>query len=453
MMEIKEKIREIGNNRWVKFSTVTILYVLWFVVWAGLWWTLIGIPVIYDLYISKYYKKWFWDKHLALKERNKTYKSVWGWVEAILFAVVVASLIRTYFIEMYVIPTPSMERTLMVGDYLGVSKVAYGPKLPNTPLSFPFVHNMNPLNPNRKSYLEWIKRPYRRIAGFDTVERRDVVVFNYPEGDTVALRDPQSNYYQLIRKFGRKAVEQQSEIIAHPVDKRDNYIKRAVAIPGDRLEVRDGIVYVNGTAEAPIPGRQYIYAVYTDGTPIAPKIIESLEMNPEDYGYYPQNSVYQMILNDANVEKLKKLPNVVSVERYLDTIPSADIFPHDTVHYRWSTDRFGPLTVPAKGATVRLTPENIALYRRIIKNYEGHQLEEKDGKIYIDGQEADSYTFGMDYFFMMGDNRHNSLDSRFWGFVPEDHVVGKASFVWLSLDKNKKFPNNIRFGRMFRSIH
>ena len=447
------KIKAIWQNKWVKFSVVSFLYLLWFVVWSQIWWSIIGLVVIYDLYISKYYQRLFWNKHLEHKQKSKTYKSIAGWVEAIVFAVVVAMLIRTYFVEMYVIPTSSMEKTLLIGDYLGVSKVSYGPKLPNTPLSFPFVHNVNPLNPKQKSYLDWIELPYKRLKGTGKIRRFDVVVFNYPEGDTVALAAPQNNYYQLIRQYGRENILKQSEIIFHPVDKRDNYIKRLIGMPGDTIQVKRGTLYVNGIEEPEREKRQYLYSVTTNGTTIPVNTIKELEIAPEDISYYPNYNTYQVYLTDENREKIKKLPNVTSVERVIFNEPDIDIFPHDTANYAWSVDNFGPLWIPRKGATVTLTQETLPLYERIIRNYEGNELEIRGNDIYINGVKATEYTFNMDYFFMMGDNRHNSLDSRFWGFVPEDHIVGKASFVWFSVDKHKKFPANIRFGRMFRGIN
>lgn len=446
-------MKKIFGNKWVKFGVVSLIYVLWFVLWRETWWTLLGLVVIYDIYISKWYLKAFWNKHLRIKDKNKSYNFVAGWVEAIVFAVVVASLFRIYFVEMYVIPTSSMERTLLVGDYLGVSKVSYGPKLPNTPLSIPFVHNVNPLNPKNRSYVDWIQNPYRRLAGFQEIKRGDVVVFNYPQGDTVAVEYPQINYYQLVRNYGRDVVLKQSELMYHPVDKRDNYIKRCVAISGDTLQVIEGLLFVNGVAEGDIKNRQHLYTILTDNVQIPRKVFEDFEIVNEDIFYNNQNNQYQTFLTVDMADKFSKIKGVKSVDRVINRGVDIDVFPYDTTNYKWTVDNFGPLVVPYKGERVQLTLLNLPLYERIIKNYENNTLEVKDGVIYINSEKADSYTFKMNYFFMMGDNRHNSVDSRMWGFVPEDHVVGKASFVWLSIDKNKKFPNNIRFKRMFKSIN
>lgn len=443
------KIRNILKNRWLRFSVVSIIYILWFVVWSRSPWMILGEIVIFDLYITKYFQRFVWSKHLARKEKSRFYKSVSGWVEAIVFAVVAATLIRTYFVEMYVIPTGSMEKTLLVGDCIGVSKVAYGPKMPNTPLSVPFIHNTFP-GSTKKSYLEWIKRPYKRLAGLDTIKRGDVVVFNYPEGDTVAVVNPQANYYQLVRAYGRENLMSQTEIMTHPVDKRDNYIKRAVAIHGDTLSIRNGVLWVNSKMVEPAPRSEMIYNV--KGEKITVPFLESIGVDREEIAYSDTYRIWQMPLYEEQVEKLRKSPEVMTVQKVVFSQVEPDIFPHDTVRYGWSLDNFGPLWVPQKGATVKLTLDNLPLYHRIIKNYEGHSLEVRDSLIMIDGKAADSYTFAMNYYFMMGDNRHQSLDSRYWGFVPEDHIVGKAWFVLFNTDKRRSFPSNIRWERTFMSI-
>ena len=456
------KLKEIWSNRWVRFSVVTVIYLLWFVVWTGNLWLLLGVPVIYDIYISKYMYRWFWRRHKERKHTSKGYRKTSEWVEAILFATIVATLIRIFVFEMYVIPTPSMEKSMLVGDYLCVSKVAYGPKMPNTPLSFPFVHNTMPLSQTKKSFVEWIKWPYHRLKGWGGVRRNDPVVFNFPHGDTVMLADPVADYYQYMRDVmraydlseseARKAVLQQTDLVGRPVDKRDNYVKRCVGMPGDSIRIEASEMWINGEPQVEIPGKQYNYFVKTNGTPINPDVFDELGIAQSDIHYDARTQTYAHLpLTAANVKRLGELGNVLEIVKFEATGVDPNIFPFDA-RYPWNVDNFGPLWVPRKGATVKLTAENLPLYRRIIETYEGNELEERDGRIYINGQPADSYTFGMDYYFMMGDNRHNSLDSRYWGFVPEDHIVGKPSFVWLSLDKEKGFPSNIRWNRLFRSI-
>ena len=446
-----KKIREILSNKWVKFGIVAFIYLLW-VIWLRNYWWLIGLAIIYDIYISKKVKWAFWKKRYKKGEKRNTWLD---WLDAAIFALIAATIIRLFFIEAYVIPTGSMEKTLLVGDYLFVSKVAYGPKMPNTPISFPLVHNTLPFTNSTKSYVNWIENPYKRLAGFGSVKRGDVVVFNFPHGDTVVLSSPDLDYYTLVREYGKDYVMQRSEVVARPVDRRDNYVKRCIGVPGDSLQIVHGDVFINGQKEEDIENRQLKYAVFTNGKVINPVELERLGIRPEDRTEYnPHSSSYIMVLNDENVNQLKKFTNVVEVVRQesVDAARSVNqIFPFD-IRYPWTEDNYGPLWVPKKGAAVLLTLDNLPLYSRIIDVYEENELQVKDSTIYINGEASSSYTFKMDYYFMMGDNRHNSLDSRFWGFVPEDHVVGKASFIWFSSDQNKSFPANIRWSRIFKGI-
>ena len=439
--EFLAPVTKVTSNRWFKFSALSIIYILWFVVWSRNLWFLLGVPIIFDIYITKYIAKWIkWDKHKAKKRTNKTYREIFSWVDAIVFALAFASVINIYIFQMYTIPTSSMEKTLLVGDYLYVSKVTYGPRMPMTPLSLPLTHHTAPWG--SKSYLEAIERPYKRLAGFRDVERGDIVVFNFPAGDTVILERQNETYYDILRSFtdsygerrGRELMNKQYNVVSRPVDKREHYVKRCVALPGDTLSIEHSELYVNGEIQDYIPNQQFVYTVETS-SPLGNRIIEKLELSP---------------LTKSAVAELEKLPNVLSITKTESTEPNMAIFPNNA-GYVWTEDNFGPLWVPRKDATVALTLENLPLYERIIKNYEGNSLEVKNGVIYINGKEAEEYTFKMDYYFMMGDNRHMSADSRYWGFVPEDHVVGTPSFVWLSIDKYKPFPSNIRWERMFRN--
>jgi signal peptidase I len=446
-------MKKIFFNKWFKFSFWGLLYLAW-VVWLGNYWFLIGLGIIFDLYITKKVHWAFW------KEKNppngKQTKLV-EWVDAIIFAVIAASFIRLFFFEAYVIPTSSMEKSLLVGDYLFVSKVAYGPKMPNTPLSFPFVHQSMPMtNHQVNSYVEWIKKPYKRIAGLGTIKNNDVVVFNFPEGDTVALNVPNQNYYELCRLYGRDRVLADrntfGKIVSRPVDKRENYIKRCIGIPGDVIEIVNGEVSINGKPQGDIKRKQYNYIVTTDGSLINPKVLDKLGISNDDREMYPGGR-YLFPLTQTQLENIKALKNIVAVERYV--VPAGlyeeAIFPH-VQSLGWNVDNFGPLKIPKKGETVTITLENLPIYNRIIDVYEENDLEVRDSIIYINGKQAAEYTFKMDYYWMMGDNRHKSADSRYWGFVPEDHVVGKASIIWLSMDKDKPFPKKIRGKRMFNGI-
>ena len=447
------KIKNLLRNKWVGFTLAALLYTLWFVVWTGNLWLLLGLPVIFDLYITKFFYRYVWSHNVKMCQRSKTYRTVYEWVNAIIFAPVVATLVHLFIFQMYVIPTSSMERTLLIGDYLYVSKVAYGPQMPNTPLSFPFVHHTMPFSQTKKSFSEAIKWPYHRLKGLKPIRRNDVVVFNFPAGDTVLLENQNVTYYDTLRSFeesfgkeeGRKRLNEKYTVISRPVDKRENYIKRCVGLPGDSLEVRNGKVWVNGEPQGAIPGLQDNNVVQSYA-PFTQYAIDNLGIR--EYSGY--GSGYYMNLTDELAEKVRGLSNVISVNRYIYT-PNDEVFPQWGAP-RWSQDNYGPIWIPKKGDTVQLTAENLPLFRRIIEAYEGHTLEERDGRIVIDGKEATEYTFAMNYYWMMGDNRHNSADSRFWGFVPEDHIVGKASFVWLSLDAEKSFPANIRWERLFRKV-
>lgn len=407
------------------------------------------------------------------------------WADAIIFAVIAATIIRTFLIEAYTIPTSSMEKSMLIGDFLFVSKVAYGPKVPNTPLSIPFMHHSIP-GSNIKSYVEWVKLPYYRFPGLDEVEHKDVVVFNFPAGDTVVLQYPAQTYNSIIRQLGERYMMQNPQqfhnykpetqqylkkakkvgrnvlwnnpgqfgkIVYRPVDKRENYVKRCIGLPGDTLKIIDQQVYINGKPQQTPENAQFNYKVITNGTPIHPSIIEKLDITEGDTLDRTFTRFHYVMTNEVKAE-ISKLPNVKKVEQVIDEAGewNPDIFPHH-VNYKWTIDNFGPIYIPEKGKTININTDNIAFYKRIIDVYEKNDLEIKNNKIFINGKESSTYTFQMDYFWMMGDNRHNSLDSRYWGYVPMDHVVGRAAFVWLSLDYNKKgLFRKIRFNKMFRVV-
>lgn len=389
----------------------------------------------------------FWKK--KKQDANKKKKPVWReWLDAALFAIIAATIIRTFFIEAYTIPTPSMEGSMLVNDFLFVSKTAYGPRIPNTPIAFPLVHNTMPLT-GGKSYSESVHWKYKRLPGFGKVERNDVVVFNFPNGDTVVAEMPDRDYYDICRNAGgREAVRSMYTIITRPVDKKENYIKRCIGLPGDKIQIVDGIVYINDKPGEVFPHAQMHYIIETKGSGFSQDFLEEnhiqfLEGSGNMYRLNIPNDKLDLVRNSGNVASMK-----------LEQLPrnsTADMaFPQDPVNFQWNRDNYGPFVVPKKGVTVTLTAANIAFYRRIIANYEGNKFEERGDKFFINDKETNTYTFQMDYFWMMGDNRHDSADSRYFGFVPEDHIVGKASFVWLSYE-GKLW--NLRWKRLLRSVH
>ncbi|MDR2066059.1 MAG: signal peptidase I [Prevotellaceae bacterium] len=430
------------KNKWVKFGTASFLYIL-FVIWlrSPLWF--LGLAVIYDIYISKKVKWTFW------KDKNGEAKGLRGWADAIIFAVIAVSFIRMFFVEAYTIPTGSMEKSLLIGDYLFVDKITYGPRIPNTPLSFPLVHNVLPLTQITKSYLEWIKLDYKRLAGLRSIKRDDIVVFNFPHGDTVLISNPAMDFYDWRRTMGKNYILKKSDYTVRPVDKKDHYVKRCIAIPGDTVKIIDGDVYVNGEKQKDIVQKQYKYKIQTDGRPIPNQKWNDMDISINDR----RNAYGGITLTNENFEKIKKMPNVTAIERIKNIPdPSASmLFPFDK-QYNWDIDNYGPVWIPKKGTTIELTVDNLPLYKRIIDVYENNDLAVTDGKIFINGEKTDRYTFKMNYYWMMGDNRHNSLDSRYWGYVPEDHVVGKPMFIWFSSDPEKSFPKNIRWSRLFKGI-
>lgn len=462
-------MKDLLQNRYFKFGVAAVLYILW-VIWVGNFWLLLGLAVVFDIYVSRKVNWTFW------KKRHGKNSTVIEWLDALIFAVIAVTLINIFLFQNYRIPTPSMEKTLLVGDHLAVSKVAYGPRMPNTPIAFPFTQHTLPFtNGKGKSWSNLVQWKYKRLKGFGHVKNNDIVVFNFPAGDTVCIENQAVSYYELVREraemiaaedvranrplksreeydaMARDMIWNEYTVIYRPVDRRDNYVKRCVGIPGDSITIRGGELFVNNKPAQTYETQQTSYYVRTNGTRINPKAFERMGIARSDQSLTLSGTVYKLPLTKENAELISGFANVTGIEA--DYKRQGEyayyIFPHDP-RYRWNEDNFGPLYIPEKGATVKLDLDNISLYSRIIDVYEENDLEVRDSLIYINGEPSDSYTFKMDYYWMMGDNRHDSADSRFWGFVPEDHIVGRPIFVWLSVDKEATGLKKIRFNRFFK---
>jgi signal peptidase I len=416
----------------------------------------------------------FYFPWLAYKEKpefigyegvRKHKKKGWReWVDAAIFAVVAATLIRTFVFEAYTIPSPSMEKTLLVRDFLFVSKLSYGPRIPNTPLSVPFVHNYLPFGSTKKSYSEALKIPYIRwFASYP--KRGDVVVFNFPEGDTVINlpgTEWQSKhpYYQLCRELGEGDVDRGRQMVladpdryplaVHPADKSDNYIKRCIAIAGDTLKIVNSVVYVNGK-KAPLPPySQMDYELESNQT-LDADFVQSeygVDLFDPEQSRVLGNNKYLMTLTARSVEKMVQSGIFKSIIPFLDTSTVyRPVFENYVWYNQWSTDNYGSIWIPKKGATLVLDSNNYYIYERPIRVYEKNDFFMKDGKFWLNGKEVKDYMFKMNYYWMMGDNRHQSQDSRFWGFVPEDRIVGKAWMIWFSWDGGPRWK---RFFKIVR---
>ncbi|MFW5644440.1 MAG: signal peptidase I, partial [Bacteroidota bacterium] len=345
---------------------------LCFMLWTGFWFLFPGLLLIFDVFVTRVIP---WRR----VQFPPKYKSSLEWILAVFTALIITLGIRTFFIEAYKIPTASMEETLLVGDYLFVSKISYGPKLPNVPLEVPFMPN---LLPNGKlPYSKLLQFPYKRLKGFSKVKRNDIIVFNFPEGDSVVVQYSGQNYYSLLRQYGRDYIHSRFDIVTHPVDKRNNYIKRCVGLPGDTLKIEKGKVLVNGSYLPEFRHQQFKYYVRTSRHRLSDSILAKVGINSTEVSYNPNNSLHILPLSNGNVEYVKNLSEVKSLQRYTEPIVSfrnTEVFPHD-INYLWTTDDFGPVIIPRKGETVEINCKNLALYERIIKVYEDNKLEINEG--------------------------------------------------------------------------
>lgn len=475
----KEKANLNMTKQWAKFTVVLALYLL-FLLWVKSWLGLIVVPFIFDVYITKKIKWQWW------KTAEGPVRFIMSWVDALVFALVAVYFINLFFFQNYVIPSSSLEKSLLTGDYLFVSKLSYGPRIPQTPLTMPLTQHTMPII-NTKSYIEFPHWDYRRVKGLGKVQLNDIVVFNYPAGDTIVTeqRYQAADYYAMVYGFGEQIFRQQAAqttdpanlnkqeqldyfkyiyaigrnyIISNPneygaidhrpADRRENYVKRCVGLPGQTLQIKNRIVYLDGKANKEPDNVQYTYYVKLRRS-IPDDVMKELGISMEDLSSLNQEGY--MPLTKAAAKTLKARKDLVESIRINTDATTGDLYPLNSVT-GWTRDNYGPVWIPKKGATIALTPDNIAVYERPIRVYEDNKLEMKNGQIYINGKLSHSYTFKMDYYWMMGDNRHNSADSRYWGFVPEDHIVGKPIFIWWSSDPDRHGFSSIRWNRLFNRV-
>lgn len=433
---LKERIEATTRGGWIRagiWGTLYVVFVFWVAWgdWASLGW-LVLLPLIVDAFTTKYINYSWWRKY---KETKPWLYTVLSWVDAIVFALVAVYFINLYIFQNYQIPSSSLEKTLRVGDFLYVSKMAYGARVPQTPLSMPLVqHTMPNWLGGGKSYLDKPHWEYKRLAGWTSPQKGDIVVFNFPAGDTVCTRMQNPDYYTLRYAYGETFIRQRKDIfgdiVTRPVDRRENYVKRCVGTPGDSLQIIDNVIYVNGEREPEREGLQLNYFIQTDGHIFGAKYLDKLGISLADR-IQIDATTWHFPLTQAMKEELEKNNHVLAIivepqER------GGQVYPLG--HNEWTRDNYGPIYIPRKGDKILITEENYWLYKRIAEAYEFQPM-----------RIGEEYTFAMDYYWMMGDNRHNSADSRYWGFVPEDHIVGRPVFIWLSLDKDK---HKIRWNRL-----
>ena len=463
---------------WCKFAFWTVLYLI-FLYWLDSWWGLIIVPLIFDAYIT-HKIPWTWWR----KSKNEKTRQIMSWVDAIVFSLIAVYFVNMYFFQNYLIPSSSLEKSLRTGDYLFVSKLSYGPRIPNTPLHMPMTAHTLPLL-NTKSYIDWPQWEYRRVKGLGQIQQNDIVVFNYPAGDTVASKMQDGDFHAICYEIGErlypynmegldaeKRLEifqeqynagrnyiagnpgQFGEILSRPVDMRDNYVKRCVGLPGQWLKIRDGIIYTDNKPDKQPDNAQKSYIVtlkYDIPEDFCKEYGITLEDRSECFSESNTN-VRRMPLTKKAYDALSKRTDMVTSIVPAPAMGGIALYPHNMLT-GWTCDNYGPIWIPKKGHTVRLSIASLPLYQRPIEVYENNTVKVRNGKIYINGKATNHYTFKMDYYWMMGDNRDNSADSRFWGFVPEDHIVGKPILIWLSLNKDYGwFDGKIRWNRIFRLV-
>lgn len=444
------KIRRTFRNPFLKLLFTSALYTIW-VLWVETYWLFSGLIILTDVHLTRFINWRFWRKRLPKGRKHKWKTELF---DSLIWAVLIAIFIRVFLFEAYTIPTSSMEKSLLVGDYILVNKVKYGPRLPMTPITIPFTHNTLPISRKTKnSFISSTQLPYRRLRGTSEIKRFDVVVFNYPEGDTVIQEMPEKSYYSMCREYGTQAIRSRYKLLYRPVDKRDNYIKRVVGMPGDTIKIQHGIAYFNEQPERNLNGIQYNYSIKMLNENDT-SLLDTIGVSPYDIKTNDYNDIYTLPLTELQYHEIidkEYFKAIVKYENIDPTEANKQIFPFND-HFTWTEDNYGPISIPQRGIEIEINMKNIPLYFRILTAYEGNKVEIKNNLIYINDIVRHTYTFKMNYYFMLGDNRHNSNDSRYWGFVPENHIIGQARLTWLSLDKNKSFPDNIRWNKMVKFI-
>jgi len=436
MKSLQDRINETTRGGWIRagiWGTLYVVFVVWVAWgdWKSLGW-LVLLPLVVDMFTTKYINYSWWRKY---KDTKPVLYTVCSWIDAIVFALVAVYFINLYIFQNYQIPSSSLEKTLRVGDFLYVSKMAYGARVPQTPLSMPLVqHTMPAWLGGGKSYFDQPHWECKRLAGWTNPQKGDIVVFNFPAGDTVCLKMQNPDYYSLKYYYGEALIKTRKDvfgdIVVRPVDRRENYVKRCVGTPGDSLQIIDNVIYINGEQEPFREGVQLNYLVQTDGHLLGAKYLEKLGVSVDDRMQIDATT-WHFPLTQAMKEELEQNPHVLAIAIEPEERGGA-VYPLG--HNDWTRDNYGPIYIPRKGDKIQITEENYWIYKRIAEAYEFKPIAI-----------GEPYEFEMDYYWMMGDNRHNSADSRYWGFVPEDHIVGRPVFIWLSIDKDK---HGIRWNRL-----